>query len=348
MIYNTRDLVNIHLRKRLLERGYMSLKKISEMTGASISTVSRVLNNNPGPCASRELREKIWQAAQSIQYVPNGAARALRRGREEPAPRKIAIVTARLHSLEDDPFFYELYMSVQSELFRAGCVALRADAVEGKELVLPDCDGMVILGRCSHSLLDRLRRCCPNIVGIWRNPTDFDIDEVMCDGKKAAIMAVEYLLQKGHRTIAYIGDCSYESRYVGYCDALIKNSVPINYPLVFPTGQTREEGRAAMEKVIEAGDATAVFCANDITAVGALQALAARRGAKPKIAVVSIDNIDLAQETNPLLTTINIPRDDMAHMAVAVLLDRLNHGHRETVRVEFPCRLVRRKSCFEE
>jgi DNA-binding LacI/PurR family transcriptional regulator len=325
----------------------MSLKKISEMTGVSVSTVSRVLNNVPGSGASREIRERIWQAAQDTGYTPNRSAQRLRRGDGEAKTRRVAIVAARLHSLEADPFFYELYMNVQSELFRAGCVAVRVDARDDARPEIPECDGMVILGRCSHSLLEALKRACPNLVGIWRNPTDFDIDEVMCDGKKAAGMAVEYLLKLGHRNIAYIGDCSYESRYVGYCDALIRNSIPIDYPLIVPTGQTEAEGYGAMQKIAASGTATAVFCANDITAVGALRALAEMGRRRPKIAVVSIDNIDLAQQTRPLLTTINIPREDMAHMAVNVLLDRIGRGHREHVRVEFPCRLVRRLSCGE-
>ena len=160
-------------------------------------------------------------------------------------------------------------------------------------------------------------------------------------------MAVEYLLKLGHRTIAYIGDCSYESRYVGYCDALIRNSIPIDYPLIIPTGQTEQEGYTAMQRIAASGAATAVFCANDITAAGALRALSEMGRKRPKIAVISIDNIDLAQQTKPLLTTISIPREDMAHMAVNVLLDRMNKGHREHVRVEFPCRLVRRMSCGE-
>ena len=325
----------------------MSLKRISEMTGVSVSTVSRVLNNAPGSSASREIRERIWQAAQEIGYTPNRSAQQLRRGDAGAKVRRIAIVAARLHSLEADPFFYELYMNVQAELFRMGCASMRVDAHDDASLKVPECDGMVILGRCSHSLLESLKRACPNLVGIWRNPTDFDIDEVMCDGKKAAAMAVEYLIKLGHRTIAYIGDCSYESRYVGYCDALIRNSIPIDYPLIIPTGQTESEGYDAMQKIVASGAATAVFCANDITAAGALRALAEKGRKGPRIAVVSIDNIDLAQQTKPLLTTINIPREDMAHMAVSVLLDRINRGHREHVRVEFPCRLVRRLSCGE-
>lgn len=326
----------------------MSLKSIAEMCGVSVSTVSRVLNKAPGPCASPEVRERVWRAAQETGYAPNRTAQALRRGEPERPALRIAIVTARTLLLETDPFFYDLYMSIQSELCRCGCAFFRRDISGGTGEELEPCDGMVILGRCAPEMIDRLREISPNIVGVWRNPTEYAVDEVVCDGKKAAANAVEYLISRGFRRIAYIGDCSYESRYVGYCETLIRSNLPINYPLVFPTGQTRSEGREAMERIIAHGEADAVFCANDITAAGALDALQAIRRHRPKIAVISIDNIELSRQTRPMLTTINIPRGDMAHMAVQVLTDRVAGGHSEKLRVEFPCRLIKRKSCFED
>ena len=319
----------------------MSLKEISLMTGVSVSTVSRVLSGAPGAVASKEVRDKVLKAAQETGYTPNTSAQQLRKGVKQASSRRVAIVTARISDLNADPFFYELCILVQEELLKAGCSAFMSDG----ESVLPECSGVIILGRANHELLERLKKTTPNIVGIWRNLTDFDTDEVVCDGRKAAVMATEYLIKLGHTKIAYIGDCSFESRYVGYCDALIKNNVPIDYPLIIPTLQTFDEGYSAMEKLYPSG-ASAVFCANDITAAGALKKLAeyGRRGRK--IAVISIDNIAAAQETKPLLTTINIPRSDMAHMAVKVLFDRLENGHSEKLRVEFPCRLIRRESCF--
>lgn len=67
--------------------------------------------------------------------------------------------------------------------------------------------------------------------------------------------------------------------------------------------------------------------------------------ARPELSVISIDNIALSQECRPMLTTINIPKEDMAHMAVQLLLDRMARRHREFVRIELPCRLIRRESC---
>ncbi|MCI9546930.1 MAG: LacI family transcriptional regulator [Lachnospiraceae bacterium] len=327
----------------------MSLKKIAEMTGASPSTVSRVLNNSHSKCASEQLKTKIWQAAQEIHYVPNASARNLKLGQTQPPKTlHIRIVLARVETLDKDPFFQELYRGLECEIFQKRFTSEKLAAnTEEAGLKLKKCDGLIILGRCSSQLLQTLSKHTPNMVGIWRNPMNYEIDEVVCDGQKAAQAAVTYLIQKGHKKIGYIGDCSYESRYIGYSETMIRNQLSIDYSCIVSTGQSKEEGFQAMEQLLADEELTAVLCANDITAVGALLALKKRKGHRNrKISVISIDNIEEAQTTSPLLTTVHIPREAMAHMAVQILHDRILHGHTEKLRVEFPCRIIERDSCF--
>ena len=84
-----------------------------------------------------------------------------------------------------------------------------------------------------------------------------------------------------------------------------------------------------------------------MTAVHVLDLLRKKqRQIKRKISVISIDDIEESQDTFPMLTTIRIPRKEMAHMAVMVLLDRMRKGHAEAVRIEFQGRVVERSSCF--
>lgn len=326
----------------------MSLKKIAELTGTSVSTVSRVLNDKFPTCASKELKDRIWQVAHDVNYIPNGYARGLKSGGNiiEKHDRSVAVVLARINSLDDDPFFSELFRDIETELLANGMLlsdVYYADAVT--DLNISKVDGVIILGRCSEKHLTALKSITQNIVGIWRNIHDFNIDEIVCDGKKAAVAAVEYLIALGHKKIAYIGDCSYESRYIGYCETLIGHQLPIDYTIIIPTNQTENEGAEAMKKLSGAGEATAVLCANDITAVGALKTIKELK--LKNMSVISIDNIDKASETAPMLTTVNIPRKEMAHMAVEVLSDRIKHKHKEYIRIEFPCRIIQRESCIK-
>ena len=90
---------------------------------------------------------------------------------------------------------------------------------------------------------------------------------------------------------------------------------------------------------------SAIFCANDSTALGVLEALKKSGRRKYIPSVISIDNIREAQMCSPSLTTIDIPKREMAHHAVALLLDRIRCGHSENIRMELPCRLIVRESC---
>lgn len=153
------------------------------------------------------------------------------------------------------------------------------------------------------------------------SPTEYELDEVICNGAKAASTAIEYLLSLGHRSIGYIGDCNMESRYSGYYECLLGHRIPLIYDYVVSTGQTREEGYRAYDRLAEKGrQPTAVFCANDVTALGFLQAMKDKTGRKKKDiyrpAVVSIDDIEEASLFSPMLTTVHIPKKDMVHMAV--------------------------------
>ena len=329
----------------------MSLKKIAEMTGVSVSTVSRVLNNKNSSCASQKVKEKIWQAAGEIGYQPNLYARELKTGGSAKDSIRIFVLMARSKRNSKDPFFEELCGYLQSEFVQAGCrlgkILYAGENAKQPALDIKDSgqDGCIILGKCSGTLLRALQAQTKNLIGIWRNPTDLPVDEVICRGDKAAEMAISYLLSLGHRKIAYIGDCSYENRYIGYSECLIKNKIPIDYPLIYDVAQTREAGARAMENLLRQQTATAVLCANDELALGALEELKRqKRNRKNPISVISIDDIRQARTAG--LTTIHMPQKDMAHMAVTLLLDRIKKGHQEKLCLEMPCNLIERESCY--
>lgn len=356
----------------------MSLKQIAQLAGTSISTVSRVLNDPTHTCNNPELYDRIWRIAGELNYTPNHAARNLRLGEEKKAsPFKVDVFLTRFHSLESDVFFMELFQIIREELLAADCVfgelltnidimnlgrkekeqkhipyrssqALLEENLQNTVSFItkkPD-TGLVILGKCPEQLIPILQKRYDYVVGIDRNPTSYLYDEVVCDGATAAEMALEYLISLGHKNIAYIGDCTYEARYVGYYQTLLKHKLPLNYKNVYPTGQTQAEGTQVMLSILkEEKRPSAIFCANDTTAIGVLEALKKRkhRGYMPSI--VSIDNIEMAQRTSPMLTSIDIPKREMGHLAILTLLDRRNGYHEKNVRIELPCRLVKRESC---
>lgn len=343
------------------------LQTIAEKCNTSTSTVSRVLRGLVKNCRDKDLYEKIWAVARELEYSPNMAARELK-GEKAPSPMTVDILTARHGNLEEDPFFHELFEIARLECVRRGfligdilnvtdIISLTSQggkstshvpykssrdvaSIESKKQT-----GLLIFGKCQAELIPILEKRYPYIVGIDRNPTDYIYDEVVCEGIIAAEMAVEHLISKGHREIAYIGDCSYESRYVGYYETLLRHRIGLRNEFVFQTRQTRQEGIEAVGKIMALEvKPSAIFCANDSTAIGVLEALKKNRKKNYNPSVISIDDVREAQYTSPMLTTVALPKEEMVHMAINLLNDRRKKGHHNPVRINLPGKLIERES----
>ena len=347
--------------------GYMSIKKIAEKAGVSPATVSRVLNNPNYKCSVSGLRDKIWKTAIEMNYVPNEAARNLKIGVSAKQEKTwyINILMTRTDSSTTDPFFAELLRVIESEIHDKNCILSKVwymsvfsddrkcrrenldrlidgmyDEVEGKR------DGLIIIGRCNKEALKKLNKKYKSVVSVNRNSTNYEVDEVLCDGKKIAAAAVEYLISLGHKNIGYIGQCHSEDRYNGYLETLKKHDLDVIPEYVIETKQTEAEGYEAMEKFFQSDDMpTGIYCANDISAIGMLKCLNKFRNRYYMPSIISSDDIQEAQFTRPMLTTVSLPKEDMGKFALYLLLDRLKGGHSGIVRMELEGRLMIRNSC---
>lgn len=347
--------------------GYMSIKKIAEKAGVSPATVSRVLNNPNYKCSIPGLRDKIWKTAIEMNYVPNEAARNLKRGVSAKQEKTwyINILMTRTDSSTTDPFFAELLRVIESEIHDKNCILSKVwymsvfsddrkcrrenldrlvdgmyDEVDGKR------DGLIIIGRCNKEALKKLNKKYKSVVSVNRNSTNYEVDEVLCDGKKIASAAVEYLISLGHKNIGYIGQCHSEDRYNGYLETLKKHDLDVIPEYVIETKQTEAEGYEAMEKFFQSDDMpTGIYCANDISAIGMLKCLNKFRNRYYMPSIISSDDIQEAQFTKPMLTTVSLPKEDMGKFALYLLLDRLRGGHSGIVRMELEGRLMIRNSC---
>ncbi|MCD7884889.1 MAG: LacI family transcriptional regulator [Lachnospiraceae bacterium] len=346
----------------------MSVKKIAELAGTSPATVSRVLNNPGYRCQDSGLRDRIWKAAMAQNYVPNEAARNLKMG-QSPEGRQIYylhVLMTRMDTSSSDPFFSELLRTVECEIHKSMCILSKVwymsvfsdDQKCRKEnldsLIETMCreaegpnDGLIIIGKCNQRALKKLAAKYRGVVSINRNSTNYEVDEVLCDGEKTASMAVEYLIGLGHCDIAYVGECRNEARYRGYTETLKAHRIDFNQEYVFETSQTEMDGYACMEQLLHSDlRPTGIYCANDITAVGVLKCLGRYRGLYYMPSVISADDIEQAQNTSPMLTTVRLPKDEMGKFALYLLLDRLRGGHKGVVRMEMEGKLMIRGSCF--
>ena len=308
-----------------------SQKEIAKKAGVSVSTVSRVLGGLGEKAASPEVAQRIWEAARELGYTPNPAARALRLGEtDKKEPPRLVTLLARVTDTESDPFFQALAQAVDQEILRQGCPLLPSVPLE---------QGM-------ERGFRRLGRRWPAIA-VGLNPSgQAEVDQVLCSGREAARMAMEHLLGQGHTRIAYLGECSVENRYSGYWETLREKGLPFLRELVREVPQTAEGGeKGAVALMSQPEPPTAIFCANDSVALGAVLGLRKKGLSVPAdVAIISVDDIAPAEMVHPRLTTIHIPKDDMGRLAVKLLLDRVAGGHSELLQLRLPCRLVVRES----
>ncbi|MGN0436638.1 MAG: LacI family DNA-binding transcriptional regulator [Wujia sp.] len=343
----------------------MSIKKIAEMTGVSPATVSRVLNKPGYKCSTSGLREKIWKAAMEINYVPNEAARNLKKGGNINKNYYIAVLVTRTDSLHADPFFAELLRIIEIEIHNHMCILSsvqyksifsddRACKTAKLDVALDELDeafetkpdGIIIIGKCNKEAVKRLKKKYKNVVSVNRNSTNYEVDEVLCDGKKVAMSAVEYLVSLGHVNIGYAGGCRNEARFVGFQDALKKNDIDLVPEYVYDIKQTEAAGYELMQRLLKSDDCpTGIYCSNDIIAIGMLKCLAGFKKKYYQPSIISSDDIEEAQYSNPMLTTVALPKNEMGKFAVYLLVDRIQGGHSGIVRTELDSKLVIRSSC---
>ena len=321
------------------EEIHMSIKKIAEKAGVSVSTVSRILNKPDYRCSVPGLRENVWSIAMEMNYVPNEAARNLKKGTQAKESRiwHIHVLMTRTDESRTDPFFTELLRIIESEIHEQNCILSKVwykpffsndrkcrrenldQIIQGMYTETEEKkDGLIIIGRCNPLALKKLNQKYRSVVSVNRNSTNYEVDEVLCDGKKIAAMAVEHLISLGHRNIGYVGGCRNEDRYIGYLDTLKQHNLDVIPEYVIETNQTEIEGFEAMEKLLKSEDCPSI---------------------------IASDDIEEAQYTKPMLTTVGLPKEEMGRFALYLLLDRMKGGHSGVVRMELSGKLLVRNSC---
>lgn len=308
------------------------LRDVAERAGVSIRTVSNVVNNYAP--VSDEKRVRVEAAVAELGYRPNVMARNLKHGRSG----LIALVVPEL----DVPYFAELARSVVT-IARDHGYTVVVDQTDGepdreRELIMRDgsaamFDG-VILSPLALSQSDLAQRDAGSpIVLLGERIADSEYDHVAIDNVAAARMATAHLISLGRTRIAAIGDQPYETgetaqlRTRGFELAHADAGRVVDQSLVVPTsGFHFTDGADAAEQLLRhpGGPPDAIFCYNDLVAIGAMRSILAAGLRVPEdIAVVGFDDIEAGCFHTPSLTTIAPDKPAIARLAVERLIARL-------------------------
>ena len=329
-------------------------QQVAVLAGVSQSAVSLVLSGGADQHGlSQATQDRVRSAAQALGYTPNHAASSLRRRRTET----ITFITADL----GNRYFADVVAAAEAAAHARGytinivVARTRQDEADAmRRLCNGAADGLIIHGGAGRApgLLDRLAGRGIACVLLQDPGAGGSIPCVRADIENGGFIATRHLLQLGHRRIAHITDQRMagqpvNERLQGYQRALAAAAIPFD-PALVAAGENSPAGGAAALHALVAGTAprpTAVFAFNDQMAFGAMHALASLGLRVPHdVAMVGFDGTDLGAYTNPALTSIDHPRQELGRLAAEAVLDQLQGRVRPPDRV-LPVRLIVRQSC---
>lgn len=320
--------------------GSVTLRDVAREAQVSIGTVSRVLNNHAN--VAEDIRLRVLKAATQLGYFAMG-------GQENRVPTANRIIqeigflfcsVVPGNSIGSNPFWSQILHGVESEARLTNLkVTYRSIGYEQEtpetllstiyELKL---GGILLVGPAEPEVVRLLQSTGIPLVLIDNYVPG--VNAVLGDNFAGARAAVEYLIHMGHRQIAFIGGpflekghltnkvYTIERRSQGYRMALLDASLPVLDHLYEAADLTKDGGYAACKRLLARNNPfSALFCANDEMAVGAMKALREADLRVPEdISLVGFDDIDLAEHLVPALTTVHVNKEMLGSVAVQRLL----------------------------
>jgi LacI family transcriptional regulator len=305
------------------------IKDVAEQAGVSTATVSVVLNNVAGARVATETRERVQAAAEALGYAPNSVARSLRTQRTHT----LGLISDRIVTT---PYAGRMIQGAQDAAWEAGYVLmlintggdqrLESEAIDA--LVGRQVDG-VIYGTMYHQIVDVPDALSGRpVVVLDAEPRSSDITGVVPDELQGGRLAAQHLLAAGHRRIAHVTEVidvpAARLRLEGFRDVLTEAGVYDERFVVAEESISAGGERAARALLARSDRPSAVFCFNDLLALGALRALHdAGLRVPDDVAVIGFDDVEDGRFSIPSLSTIAPDKAQIAGISVDMLVTRL-------------------------
>jgi LacI family transcriptional regulator len=324
---------------------------VARLAGVSQPTVSRALRDDPR--VSQATREKVKRAAQALNYVPSEAGRTL----STRATRRVGVIVTDM----TNPFYPHVVAPLHDELERLGyrmmLLTERSDeAVAEEKLLDQSLDGVVLATATTDSRLPALleRRGMPYVFLNRDTGRPGDFASVV-DNEGGGRLVARELIRLGHRRIAGIfgaaNTTTGRDRELGFRLALADGGIGLPDDRVVRGAFEYETGYAALPALLEAAEPpTAVFCGNDVVAIGVLNAaLAAGVKVPDDLTVIGFDDLPMASWEVFRLTTVRHDLGELACQAARLLARRIagevdDQGERLVLPTEFVPRATHAKA----
>jgi DNA-binding LacI/PurR family transcriptional regulator len=306
-----------------------NMNDIAKLARVSLGTVSHVLNNSAG--VSEPVRKRVLEAVQATGYQPSELARGLRRVKSNMIGMIIPDIT--------NPFFPAVVRGAEDVAFSNGyrLILCNTDNDHSKELMhlnelrtyLPA--GLIVIPSNFSDLTtqtESYRRAGTGVVCIDRLPKNWSGDSVTSDNEAGAYHATRHLIQLGHTRLATITGplhlTNAEDRLRGFRRAMNEAKLHLSPEYAQETSFDKQGGYAKTLVLLRLlPRPTAIFAGNDMIALGALLAVReAGLRCPEEISIMGFDDLDLAETTNPSLSSVAQPGYQLGTTAARILVDR--------------------------
>ncbi len=333
----------------------VGIKDVAREAGVSASTVSYVLNRTPTETISPETQQRVMEAVNRLGYVPNLNARSLSSRRSNLIGVLIPQTEPGKELMFSNPFYGELLSSIEYTARQHGYHLLLSGTEEDQDYLgiarTRGVDGVIIVGTYPGANLNALKSLEVPIVLVDSYVKDEAFHTIGIEDKEGARMATRYLIENGHRSIAFVSGSIRENgvnikRFQGYCSAMQEAGLAVEEDAVYSGTVDYEYGIAAAQEFLSRGRRqTAAFVTADVITMGLLRGLQQNHVRIPEdVSVVSFDDVYLSQMAYPALTTIHQDIAEKGKQAVQLVLNAARsreHHHTECI---LPLRLVVRDS----
>lgn len=328
-----------------------TIKDVAKHAGVSTTTVSHVINKTR--FVAEDTTKAVWDAIKTLSYSPSAVARSLKIN----TTKSIGMII----TTSESPFFAEIVLAVEELCYSKGYSLFLCNTQNKPEkiqnhldmLIKKRVDGILVMcSEYSDNAFDIFENTnVPMVIMDW-GVSDERSDLILDHGFDGGYLAIEHLIENGHKDIAIIS-CSLDkeiakSRFDGVKKALADAGLSIREEWIQEGDFEPEGGYECMNNLLKNDKLpTAVFCFNDVMALGAISAITEKGLSVPQdISVIGYDNVHSSRFYAPPLTTIHQSKSRLGAAALELLLERIenNEGAKEPKVLEFFPELVKRKS----
>lgn len=335
----------------------VTIRDVAKKADVACSTVSHVFNGTAP--ISEETRLRVLQAAETLGYVP----KTFRNPRRSMTRRVIMfkrVGRGNMAELEDgpedfaDPIMASAFKTLKMNGYGVWMLPHSDDEMETciRSINMTDFSGALVVDNVYESFSNFPLLPLPTVLAYCETQSH-DRLSVVPDDFRGGFDATKHLIELGHRRIAFLNGppdwFACQARYQGYTAALKAFDIPLDTGLVANGNWTVEAGHEGMAAILQKQAVTAVFAANDLLAIGVIQAITAKGLTVPDdVAVIGFDNRLFAKYVDPPLTTMNLPLNTIGERAALELIRIIrtapNHNNHIS-RIQIHCPLVVRQSC---